>query len=84
MMVNLQDIPCGDSIRLEGNCSFQVGPSFTTCMSFTVLYDKYGTQINHDPNRHQTAVHCVTHNKDFLVIQEDGNTRIEDRSREQS
>jgi hypothetical protein len=57
-------IPIVDCDRED--CRIERGISTTTLMGWTPTYDKYGNQLNRDPNKTTTQMRCTACGKSWM------------------
>lgn len=50
------------------DCRVSQGPTMTTCIGWSPVYDKYGKILNKDPNKSTTQMSCLTCGKTWAQI----------------
>ena len=50
------------------DCRVSMGPTITTAMGWTPVFDKYGKMLNKDPNKSTTQMSCLTCGKTWNKI----------------
>ena len=66
----------------EDACRLAVGPTDSTLIGYTPVYDRYGKRTNRDPNTHRCNIRCEACGTAWRVTERDGEAVIFDRKGE--
>lgn len=61
-----------------GLCRYKLDRSVTTAMFYTPIYDKTGTNVNHDKNTTLSTITCVTCARSWLTKQQGSTTTCQE------
>lgn len=76
-MIDLQSrLMSNPNPSCEKECRFSYGPTFTTAMYFTPVFDKHGNNLNPDGNTSSSEVHCAVCGKSWTSRTQYGKTEF--------